>query len=69
MLISLYLVCRCILFPGTKVIVTSNTLTQANEVLLKIQDELMPLSPFLRNEIESCNVGQNKAEIYFKSRS
>ena len=29
----------------------------------------MPQSPFLRNEIASCNIGQNKAAIYFKNRS
>lgn len=60
---------RCILYPGTKVVVTSNTLRQANEVLLKIQDDFMKQSSFLCNEIEKCNISQNDATIMFKNGS
>lgn len=67
--IALFGVDRCILYPGTKVVVTSNTLRQANEVLLKIQDDFMKRSPFLCNEIEKCNIGQNDATIMFKNGS
>lgn len=67
--IALFCVDRCILYPGTKVVVTSNTLRQANEVLLKIQDDFMKRSPFLCNEIEKCNIGQNDATIMFKNGS
>lgn len=68
-LTSLFCAVRCILYPGTKIVVCSGTLKQANGVLLKIQDELMRLSPNLCNEIERCNVGQNDAVIMFKNGS
>lgn len=68
-LTALFCCVRCILFPGTKIIVSSGTLKQANEVLLKIQDDFMKQSPILRSEIEKCNIGQNDAYIYFKNGS
>jgi hypothetical protein len=43
-------------------------LAQANEVLNKIRDEFMPLSPILREEIISCKIGQT-GEILFANRS
>lgn len=60
---------RCILYPGTKIVVSSGTLKQANEVLLKIQDDFMKRSPILRSEIEKCNIGQNDATISFCNTS
>jgi hypothetical protein len=68
-LTALFCVVRCILFPGTKIVVSSGTLKQANEVLLKIQDDFMKQSPILRSEIEKCNIGQNDATISFKNGS
>lgn len=68
-LTALFCCVRCILFPGTKIVVSSGTLKQANEVLLKIQDDLMKQSSILRSEIEKCNIGQNDASIYFKNGS
>lgn len=62
---SIFCCVRCILWPKTQIVVTSGTLKQANEVLLKIQDILMPQSAILRSEIKSCNIGQNDASIYF----
>lgn len=49
--------------------VSSGTLKQANEVLLKIQDDFMKRSPILRSEIEKCNIGQNDATISFYNTS
>lgn len=66
---ALFCVVRCILFPGTKIVVASGTLKQANEVLLKIQDDFMKQSAILRTEIEKCNIGQNDSSIYFKNGS
>lgn len=70
---ALFCVIRCILFPKTKIVVASGTRGQANEVLSKIEDDFMKNytwgSANLRNEIESCNIGQNKAEIIFKNGS
>lgn len=68
-LTALFCVVRCILYPGTKIIVSSGTLKQANEVLLKIQDDFMRQSPILRSEIEKCNIGQNDATIMFRNDS
>ena len=68
-LTALFCCVRCILFPGTKIVVSSGTLKQANEVLLKIQDDFMKQSYILRSEIEKCNIGQNDASIYFKNGS
>lgn len=68
-LTALFCCVRCILFPGTKIVVSSGTLKQANEVLLKIQDDFMKQSSMLRSEIEKCSIGQNDASIYFKNGS
>ena len=68
-LTALFCVVRCVLYPGSKIVVCSGTLKQANGVLLKIQDELMRMSPILRTEIEKCNIGQNDAMIMFKNGS
>lgn len=68
-LTALFCCVRCILWPGTKIIVSSGTLKQANEVLLKIQDDFMKQSPILRSEIDKCNIGQNDATISFKNTS
>ena len=40
-LTAIFCVVRCILFPKTKICIASATRTQANEVLLKITDDLM----------------------------
>lgn len=68
-LTAVFAVIRCILYPGTKVIVVSGTLKQANEVLLKIQDELMPKSAFLRREIIKCSINTQDSEILFANGS
>lgn len=68
-LTALFCVVRCILWPGTKIVVSSGTLKQANEVLLKIQDDFMKKSDILRTEIDKCNIGQNDASVYFKNGS
>ena len=68
-LTALFCCVRCILYPGTKIIISSGTLKQANEVLLKIQDDFMKQSIILCSEIEKCNIGQNDATISFKNGS
>jgi hypothetical protein len=70
-LIAIFVVVRCILYPGTKVVITSGTRGQSINVLEKIQTELLPASPNLRNEIdmaESKFNGQD-AKIMFKNTS
>ena len=68
-LTALFCCVRCILYPGTKICIASSTRIQGNEVLLKIQDELMKMSPNLAFEIQKCNIGQNNAQITFKNGS
>lgn len=72
-LIALDITIRCILYPGTKVIVASGARGQANEVLNKITEEFMKQydwgSENLRNEISDFSVSQNKATINFKNGS
>lgn len=70
-LIAIFAIIRCILYPGTKVVITSGTRGQSINVLEKIQTELLPLSPNLRNEIDMANTkfsGQD-AKVLFKNTS
>lgn len=68
-LTALYAAIRCILYPGTQIVVCSGTVRQANEVLSKIQDIFMKESPFLDMEVEKCNISTNEGSIYWKNRS
>lgn len=70
-LVALFAVCKCILYPGTKAVVTSGTRGQSINVLEKIQLELMPNSATLRNEISQRSsrfTGQD-AKVVFKNTS
>ena len=70
-LIAIFAVVRCILYPGTKVVITSGTRGQSINILEKIQTELMPASHNLRKEIDMSNTkftGQD-AKIMFKNTS
>ena len=70
-LIAIFAVVRCILYPGTKVVITSGQRSQSINVLEKIQTELMRDSPNLRNEIDMKETrfsGQD-AKIMFKNTS
>ena len=70
-LIAIFAVARCILYPGTKVVITSGTRGQSINVLEKIQTELMPVSPNLCNEIDMAKTkfsGQD-AKVMFKNSS
>lgn len=72
-LVALFCCVRCILFPGSKIVVCSATRSQGNEVLLKITDDFCKNygwgSDNLNNEISLKAVGQNKAVIEFKNGS
>ena len=70
-LIAIFAVARCILYPGTKVVITSGTRGHSINVLEKIQTELMPVSPNLCNEIDMAKTkfsGQD-AKVMFKNSS
>ncbi len=72
-LTAIFCVVRAILFPGSKIVICSATRSQANEVLLKITDDLCKNygwgSANLNNEISFKAVGANKAVIEFKNGS
>lgn len=68
-LIAVFAVARCILYPGTIIVVTSKTRKQAIGVLEKISDILMPNSPNLKSEIKSVVINQSNAEIEFWNNS
>lgn len=74
-LVALFATIRCILYPGTKIVVASGTIKQATEVLLKITDDFCKLhdwgSANLRNEInwKETSIGQNDSTIWFKNGS
>lgn len=72
-LLALFVIIQSILYPGTRICVVSATRSQANEVLKKIVEDYKKHytwgSDNLRREIESDNVGTNKAEIIWKNGS
>lgn len=59
---------RCILFPGTKVVIAAGNLKQAIEVVEKIQD-LSRNSSNLAREIDDIKTSPNNAGITFKCGS
>lgn len=68
-LVALFGVCRCILYPGTKIVACSYTFKQGKEIVLKITDDFMQHSALLRNEISKVSTGQNDCSVYFKNGS
>ena len=72
-LTAIFCVVRCILYPGSKIVVCSSTRTQANEVLLKITEDLCKNydwgSVNLNREISYSSVGANHAVIEFHNGS
>ena len=72
-LVSMYMIIRCILFPGTKIIVASGFKAQSIEIIQKIKDDFMKNygwgSANLCMEIEFISDTINKAECVFKNGS
>ena len=68
-LVALFAVCRCILYPGSKIVCCSYTFKQGKEIILKITDDFMQKSALLRNEILKVSTGQNDCFVYFKNGS
>lgn len=68
-LIAVFCCIRCILYPGTIVVVSSKTRKQAIGVLEKVMDILAPTSPNLKNEIKCMIVNQSDAYIEFHNTS
>lgn len=72
-LLALYCVIRCILYPGTKIVICSGIKSQAIEVIRKVQDDFLKLhswgSANLNMEISYISTSTNNAEIIFKNGS
>ncbi len=68
---AVFCVIRCILYPGTKIVIASGTRGQSINVLEKILLELKPLSPELASEIndKETQINGTKAIIVFKNTS
>lgn len=68
-LLAVFCCVRCILYPGTKVVIASGTRGQSLNILEKIKIELFPRSPLLRNEIEDIKLSASNAYVLFKNGS
>ena len=68
-LVALFSVVRSILFPGSKIVITSATVKQAKEVILKVTEDLMQKSPLLKSEISKWSTSVNDTYITFKNGS
>ena len=69
-LTAVFIVIKCILWPGTKCVIACKVRTQSINILdEKIMKELVPLSPLLRSEIAKVDINNQKAEIIFKNTS
>ena len=65
-MIAIFAVCRCILYPNTKLLLTSGTIGQARLIITeKIQNELMAKSEVLCREIKQIRVNQNETVVQF----
>lgn len=69
-IIALYACCRCIVYPHSKIVLSSATKGQSKLIVSeKIQNELMNMSPMLRKEILKIKDNQNEVIVYFRSGS
>ena len=69
-IIALYACIRCILYPRTKILLSSATKGQSELIVTeKIRAELMDWSPMLAREIESIRDNQNKTIVQFRNGS
>lgn len=69
-LIAVFACCRCILYPGSRVVVASNTKKQARLIVSeKIEKELMLNSSALSREIKSIKTSNDNVEVIFHNGS
>lgn len=68
-LAAIYCVTRAILYPGSKIIITSKTRGQAVLIFEKIINELKPRSPALALEIADIKTNGTNQSITFKNTS
>lgn len=69
-IIAIYACCRCILYPGSKIVIASATRGQSKLIVSeKIQNELMAKSPALRREIKAIKTTQSEVVVHFRNGS
>jgi hypothetical protein len=69
-IIALYACCRCITRPSTKIVLSSATKGQSKLIVSeKIKNELMGMSPALRQEIRTIKDNQNEVIVFFRNGS
>lgn len=69
-LIAVFACVRCILFPYTKILLSSGSKGQSELIVSeKIRNELMEWYPLLANEIAKIIESQHKTVVYFKNKS
>lgn len=69
-LIALIAIIKCILYPGSKVVIASGTKGQAEKIIInKIQDDLYINSVALQKEISKINTAATKTEVHFHNGS
>lgn len=69
-LIAIYCVIRCILYPGTRVVIASSTRKQAALIITeKIIGDIYNKSYAVRCEVEEYSTGINNTEIIFRNGS
>lgn len=68
--IAIYACCRAILYPGSRVVLTSATRGQSQLIVSeKIKKELWDMSPNLRREIKKISDNNNDVYVRFKNGS
>jgi hypothetical protein len=67
--IGLYAVCRCILYPGSLVVVVSSTIGQASTIISEKIQGMVNSSPNLEREIEKITTNTNNYEVIFHNGS
>lgn len=72
-LVAIFCCVRCILYPGTKIVIASSTRDQGNLVLAKIRDEICKKSSNVAYEIDwdsgGIKISANIGECYWKNGS
>ena len=68
-MVSIFCLIRCILYPGTKIVIASGNRGQASQVLEKIDKEIFPDAPLARAELKYYKNSLNQVEMVFKNGS
>lgn len=68
-LVAVFLIAKCILYPGLEVVLASSTKAQAGLIISEKCTALRDAHPNIAREIEYIVTNQNKWEVSFRNRS